>query len=102
MVILVYSLIMRRQESVQLRKWALLIPLLAVAISFMLTAGTESSLDEAISLRSPIFINSLRMFREHPVNGVGVRAFPVAYVHFADPDDVHLRAKFHRFLSVLG
>lgn len=31
------------------------------------------------------------MYREHPVNGVGVRAFPRAYMVYAEPDDIHIR-----------
>jgi O-antigen ligase len=30
------------------------------------------------------------MYRHHPVNGVGVRAFPVAYMQYAASDDVHV------------
>ena len=30
------------------------------------------------------------MFREHPLNGVGVRAFPDAYMVYAEPGDVHI------------
>ena len=31
------------------------------------------------------------MYKEHPVNGVGVRAFPVAYMEYAAEDDVHIQ-----------
>jgi O-antigen ligase len=37
----------------------------------------------------PIFNNALAMYRDHPVNGVGVRAFRKAYVKYAEPDDIH-------------
>jgi O-antigen ligase len=30
------------------------------------------------------------MYRHHPVNGVGVRAFPAAYLEYARPDDIHV------------
>ena len=31
------------------------------------------------------------MFKAHPVNGVGVRAFPKAYMEYAEKDDIHIR-----------
>jgi len=51
--------------------------------------GTEQAIDEASSYRVPIFTNALAMYRDHPVNGVGVRAFRKAYVTYAEPDDPH-------------
>ncbi len=51
--------------------------------------GTEQALDEASSYRVPIFTNALKIYRDHPVNGVGVRAFRKAYVEYAEPDDPH-------------
>jgi len=30
------------------------------------------------------------MFEAHPINGVGVRAFPKAYMEYAAPDDIHI------------
>jgi O-antigen ligase len=62
---------------------------LNVTRAFML--GTEASLDKSSMERIPIFKTALKMYRENPVNGVGVRAFPVAYLEYAEPDDVHLR-----------
>jgi len=41
--------------------------------------------------RVPIFTTALTMYREHPVNGVGVRAFPQAYMIYAEPGDMHIR-----------
>jgi len=55
------------------------------------TLGSEASLDKSSMERIPIFKTALKMYREHPVNGVGVRAFPVAYLEYAEPDDVHIR-----------
>lgn len=98
---------MLRQENVALRRMALLIPgmvILVVLASYtgsekvreriastmQLSRGTESALDTATSLRVPIFITSINMFKAHPVNGVGVRAFPIAYPNYAEPGDIWL------------
>lgn len=108
MVMSVYAILMLRRENRELRRVSFAIPAIAIiviAISYMsspmfqdrvsttlaITGGSEQALDEASSLRVPIFRNSLRMYSAHPVNGVGVRAFPEAYLSFADPDDVHVR-----------
>jgi O-antigen ligase len=32
----------------------------------------------------------MKMYRAHPVNGVGVRSFEKAYLVYAEPDDVHV------------
>lgn len=107
LVVMVYGLLMIRQENAALRRMALLIPSIAVLVvlasyagsekvreritsTMQLSLGTESALDEATSLRIPIFQNSIRMYRAHPVNGVGVRAFPAAYPEYAEPGDVWL------------
>ena len=88
------------------RKLALAVPLIAAgAITISIIAsplmkeritqsalaviGTEQAIDEASSYRVPIFRNALAMYRDHPVNGVGVRAFRKAYMQYAEPDDVH-------------
>ncbi|MEJ2533966.1 MAG: O-antigen ligase family protein [Gammaproteobacteria bacterium] len=109
MVIGVYGILMLRRENRELRRITLAIPAIAiivialsyavsplfqqrVAATLAITAGTEEAVDLASSLRVPIFRNSLRMYEAHPVNGVGVRAFPVAYLEFADPDDPHVAA----------
>lgn len=54
--------------------------------------GTEKALDRASSFRLPIFRNALAMYRDHPVNGIGVRAMRTVYPEYADPDDPHMRA----------
>lgn len=48
--------------------------------------GAEG-LDHALSGRLPIWSTALRMFREHPINGVGVRGFRTAYSDYAAEDD---------------
>lgn len=58
-------------------------------LSSLAVLGTEQAFDEASSYRVPIFNNALAMYRDHPVNGVGVRAFRKAYVKYAEPDDIH-------------
>lgn len=108
MVMAVYGILMLRRENRELRKATLVIPVLAImviAISYAasplfqervastleIAKGTEQSLDRASSLRLPIFKTSWKMFQAHPVNGVGVRAFPVAYLDYAEADDPHVR-----------
>ncbi len=68
-------------------------PLLQQRLEQTLTAleGSEASVDFASTLRLPIFQTALTMYREHPVNGVGVRAFSIAYLDYAQPEDVHVR-----------
>lgn len=61
-------------------------------LSSLAVLGTEAALDEASSYRVPIFRHALAMYRDHPVNGVGVRAFGEAYPRYAAPDDPHIRA----------
>jgi O-antigen ligase len=53
--------------------------------------ASEASVNFASTYRLPIFKTALRMYEAHPVNGVGVRAFSIAYLDYADPDDVHVR-----------
>ncbi len=58
-------------------------------LSALAVLGTEEAIDEASSYRLPIFENALAMYRDYPVNGVGVRAFRKAYMGYAKPDDMH-------------
>lgn len=107
MVIGVYGVLMMRRENRDLRRITLLIPAIAVIViavtysvspifqervetTLELTQGTTEALDTATSLRVPIFTHALEMYRDHPINGVGVRAFPVAYLEYAEPDDPHV------------
>ena len=103
-----YLVLMLKRENRELRRTIFTIPVLIMIVvgvsyfssplfqerlnvtrAFML--NSEASLDKSSMERIPIFKTALKMYREHPVNGVGVRAFPVAYLEYADPDDVHLR-----------
>lgn len=102
-----YMLLMLQRENRELRRTMATVPVLAaliIAISYLasplfqqrlelsraLYQGTEASFDYASSERLPIFTTALRMYRHHPVNGVGVRAFPAAYMVYAQPDDIHI------------
>lgn len=107
MVVCAYFLLMLRDENRELRKATVAIPVLSLLVilfsyaisptvqdrverTLVMTQDVESALDYASSWRMPIFKNSIVMYRAHPVNGVGVRAFPIAYPHYAPPDDYHV------------
>jgi len=107
-VLCTYMVLMLKRENRELRRTVLTIPVLVVivlAVSYLasplfqerlnvtraFTLGTETALDESSMERIPIFQAALTMYREHPLNGVGVRAYPVAYMVYAEPDDVHIR-----------
>jgi len=107
-VLVTYMALMLKRENRELRRTMITIPALAVMVlavayfssplfqqrvdmSRSLVAGSELSVDASSMERIPIFRTALKMFREHPVNGVGVRAFPKAYMVYAEPDDVHIR-----------
>ncbi len=116
MVIVVYAVLLLRRENRELRRISMTVPAILVIVIAMtyavspvfqkrvettlsLVAGTtEATLDKASSNRLPIFRHALEMYRDHPVNGVGVRAFPVAYMDYAEPDDPHVA--FH--LETIG
>ena len=49
--------------------------------------GTHRGLDEALTGRLDIWLDSLKTIAAHPFNGVGVRAFRYAYPRFAPADD---------------
>jgi len=104
LVLGVYSLLMLKRENRELRKTLLTIPALAVVVlafsyfasplfqerldvTHAFTSGENRSLDASSMERIPIFKTALKMYAEHPVNGVGVRAFPKAYMVYAEPDD---------------
>lgn len=108
LVLVVYVWLMFRRENRELRKASLSIPVLVVTAiiasymvsplfqarleqSMIITEGTEAAVIAASNRRIPIFKTSLVMFEAHPVNGVGVRAFPKAYMEYAAEDDIHIR-----------
>ena len=103
-----YMVLMLKRENRELRRTILTIPVLLViviAVSYLASPlfqerlnvtrafalGSEAKLDVSSMERIPIFRTALVMYKKHPVNGVGVRAFPVAYMQYAEPDDVHIR-----------
>jgi O-antigen ligase len=106
-VLATYLLLLLNRENRELRLATISIPILAgivmlagylasplfqerVEQSLQALEGTEAAVDFASSERLPIFRTSIEMFRAHPVNGVGVRAFEAAYPAYAAPDDIHL------------
>jgi O-antigen ligase len=108
LVLATYMMLMLKRENRELRRTMFTIPALAVIVlagsyfasplfqerldvTRAFTSGVEKSLDSSSMERVPIFSTALTMYREHPVNGVGVRAFPRAYMVYAEPDDIHIR-----------
>jgi O-antigen ligase len=53
--------------------------------------GDRASIDHALAGRLPIFETAWAMGSAHPINGVGVRGFRVAYADYAAVDDPWLR-----------
>jgi O-antigen ligase len=107
LVLVTYMALMLQRENRALRKSVFTIPALAVIVlagayfasplfqerlnvTRAFTAGSEPTLDASSMERIPIFRTAWAMYRAHPVNGVGVRAFPVAYMEYAEPGDVHI------------
>lgn len=107
MVMFAYFLLMFRKDNKELRRSAVAIPLLAIAVivgsyavsptvqdrvsrTLTIAQGETSAVDYALSWRLPIFKASMEMYKAHPINGVGVRAFPVAYPSYAPSDDYHV------------
>ena len=106
-VLCTYMVLMFNRENRELRRTLLTVPLLVVlvaAVSYLASPlfqqrveltraayeGSPTAIDYASSERVPIFTTALNMYRHHPVNGVGVRAFPVAYLEYAEPGDIHI------------
>jgi O-antigen ligase len=106
-VLVTYMILMVRRENRQLRRALLTIPALAAVVllfsylaspllqerldvSRAFTFGTGQAADTSSMERIPIFRAALEMYRDHPVNGVGVRAYPYAYIGYAEPGDIHV------------
>jgi O-antigen ligase len=107
MVVFAYYVLMLRKDNKELRGASIAIPVLSLLVIMMsyflsptvqdrvqrtlvMTEDIESAVDYASSWRLPIFRASIEMYKAHPVNGVGVRAFPVAYPNYAPADDYHV------------
>ncbi len=108
LVLVVYMWLMFKRENRELRKASLSIPVFVITAiiasylvsplfqarieqSLAITQGTDKAISVASSMRMPIFKTSMAMFKAHPVNGVGVRAFPKAYMEYAEEDDIHIQ-----------
>jgi len=108
LVVVVYMWLMWKRENIKLRKISFAIPVLVIATiigsylisplfqarveqSLTVSQGSQAALNAASTYRVPIFKASMVMFREHPINGVGVRAFPIAYLTYAPADDIHIQ-----------
>jgi O-antigen ligase len=108
LVLVVYMWLMLRLENRQLRKATLSIPVFIVTViigsylvsplfkariehSLAITQGSTTGISIASTDRMEIFNTSMIMFKAHPLNGVGVRAFPKAYMQYAAEDDIHIQ-----------
>lgn len=69
-------------------------PRFAQRVDRTLTAldGDREAIDHALSGRLDIWQTALHMGTEHPINGVGIRAFRHAYVQHAAADDAFVDA----------
>ena len=102
----VYVLVMLQSRNPAWRRVGLVLPLVGLVmagvlytssdmvrerldLSLKMLQGTEAAFDEGSSYRLPLWRAAVRMFEAHPVTGVGVRAFPIAYKTHAPPDDPH-------------
>ncbi|MCX7554556.1 O-antigen ligase family protein [Marinicella sp. S1101] len=76
--------------------------------SMALFEGDVSAIDFALADRLPIWHTAIDMYKSHPINGVGARAFRVAYADHAGADDVWLATQgsalhaHHWLLEVLA
>jgi len=57
----------------------------------LLFRGDRESVDTALSARLVIWDVAVRMIKDHPVNGVGVRGFRYVYPEYAAADDLFMR-----------
>jgi len=107
LVLLTYMALMLRPENRELRRALVTIPALAFAVlvfswlaspllqeridvSRAFALGAEQTADTSSMERIPIFRAAVLMYRDHPVNGVGVRGYPYAYIGYAEPGDIHV------------
>lgn len=105
---LAYALILLKVADRRFRPVAVVLPLAVVVIfiaayfvsplvkertdlTLGAATGTSQALAEASNRRAPIWSASMAMIRDHPINGVGVSAFPEAYREYALADDIHMR-----------
>ncbi len=89
------------------RRWLLLVKtgILVVMVAFTLWMSSQAfqqridrtlglfqgdieAIDYALADRLPIWKTALNMYQDHPINGVGARAFRVVYSEYAEAGDV--------------
>ncbi len=106
-LMMLFTLIAYWFHHVKQRRWQLLLKTAVIAcvlVSVLWTFSTdfqqrvnrslaifstsESAIDFALADRLSIWEASISMIKEHPINGVGARAFRKAYPDYADVDDV--------------
>ncbi len=94
-------------QHVQGRRWILMVKagaLIAVGVvtlwftstdfqqrvdrSLQLLQGNQAAIDFALADRLSIWQTALNMYQDHPINGVGARAFRKVYADYAEPNDV--------------
>jgi O-antigen ligase len=124
LVLVTYMILMLKHENRELRRAVLTIPALAVVV--LVTAffaspllqerldvtraftfgskpvagpAAEPIVDHSAMERIPIFRAALLMYRDHPVNGVGVRGYPYEYIDYALPGDVHVAKSDGRYAA---
>ena len=107
LVCLVYLILAFRPAYHSHRRALITIPAIAVIVLLVSTlsspllqeridvtrafaTGADRSLDLSALERAPLFRAAVLMYRDHPVNGVGVRGYPYVYSEYAEPDDVHV------------
>ena len=56
--------------------------------SLQMFDGSQSAIDFALADRLPIWNTAINMYQDHPINGVGARAFRMVYAEYAEPGDV--------------
>jgi O-antigen ligase len=115
-VVLAYALLMLKPGNRPLRRALVTIPALAavvmvlsylaspllqerIDVSRAFALGGERVLDTSSMERIPIFRAALEMYRDHPVNGVGVRGYPYTYIEYAEPGDVHVKKSDGRYAA---
>jgi O-antigen ligase len=124
LVLATYMILMLKHENRELRRALLTIPALALVVLVFtffaspllqerldvtraFTFGSEQAagpaadapVDQSAMERIPIFRAALLMYRDHPVNGVGVRGYPYAYVDYAEPGDIHVAKSDGRYAA---
>lgn len=107
LVLATYLVLMFKRENRKLQRALVTIPVLSVAmllfsylaspllqeridVSRAFAFSSQQAADTSSMERIPLFGAALAMYRDHPVNGVGVRGYPYAYIAYAEPGDIHV------------